>query len=151
MSAVVPEGFKTTTREGNGAGDLFIDLNGPLYRKRDGERLVLGLRVERRHCNPLLICHGGMLSTFVDMAMAYAIHYQAKLAHFVPTINLTTDFLGPAPEGAWIEARTDILKQTRNLVFAQCLVSTEGKNVARASGVFKIGPALASVFAERGS
>ena len=142
MSAV-PDGFEIITVEGP---ELFIGVNGPLYRKLEAERLVLGCKVERRHCNPLLICHGGMLSTFVDMAMAYAIHAQARLPNFVPTINLTTDFLGPAPLGAWIEARTDVLKQTRNLVFAQCLVTSEGKTVTRASGVFKIGLPLAAVF-----
>ena len=44
------------------------------------------------------------------------------------------------PLGSWIEARTDLLNQTRNMVFAQCLVTNDGKPVTRASAVFKIGP-----------
>ena len=101
--------------------------------------MVLGMRVERRHCNPAHICHGGMLMTFVDMAMVLGSNYQAKLGRFLPTISLSTDFLSPAPEGAWIEARADVLRLTRTMVFAQCLVTADGKNVVRASGVFKLG------------
>jgi uncharacterized protein (TIGR00369 family) len=135
----IPEGFKLLA---GGASDLFIGVNGPLYRKRDGERFVLGLRVERRHCNPMPTCHGGMLMTFVDMAMAMGINYQEKLGRFLPTINITTDFLAPAQIGAWLEGRTDVLRMTRTMVFAQCLVTADGVNVVRANGIFKIGAEL---------
>lgn len=132
----VPEGFKPASSEAPGT---FVSVNGPLYRKREGERMVFGMRVERRHCNPAHICHGGMLMTFVDMAMVLGSNYQAQLGRFLPTISLATDFLSPAPEGAWLEARTDVLRLTRTMVFAQCLVTANGKNVVRASGVFKLG------------
>ena len=136
-SGGAPDGFKPLSSGGN---DLFVGINGPLYRKREDDRLVLGMRVQRRHCNPMGICHGGMLMTFADMAMAMAITYQEKLGRFVPTISMSTDFLGPAPDGAWIEGRTDVLRKTRNMVFTQCLISIAGASIVRASGVFKIGP-----------
>lgn len=135
----VPEGFKALTGAPEGT---FTAVNGPLYRRRDGDLFVLGMRVERRHCNPALICHGGMLMTFVDMAMVLAANYQGKLGRFLPTINLSADFISAAPEGAWLEARTDLLRVTRNMVFAQCLVKADATPVVRASGVFKIGPEL---------
>lgn len=135
----LPEGFKLAAFEG---GVSFIGVNGPLYRKREGDRMVLGMRVEKRHCNPARICHGGMLMAFVDMSMVLAANYQEKLGRFLPTISLSTDFLSPAPEGVWIEGRTDILRLTRTMVFAQCLVTAEGKNIVRASGVFKLGPEM---------
>jgi uncharacterized protein (TIGR00369 family) len=135
----IPAGFKPLT---GGPDDMFIGINGPLYRKRDGEQFVLGLRVERRHCNPAGICHGGMLLTFVDMAMVLSASYQGKLGYFLPTINLSADFLAPASAGTWMEARTELLRVTRNMVFAQCMVRADGTPVVRASGVFKIGPEL---------
>jgi hypothetical protein len=36
----------------------FIEVNGPLFGKREGNRLVLGFRVEPRHCNPASVSHG---------------------------------------------------------------------------------------------
>ncbi len=137
VTAAIPDGFKPLAHVPDG---LFTDTNGPLYRKREADRFVLGMRVERRHCNPTLICHGGMLMTFVDMAMVMTAIYQGRLANFLPTVSLTADFLAAAPLGSWIEARTDLLNQTRNMVFAQCLVTNDGKPVTRASAVFKIGP-----------
>jgi len=137
--SAIPAGFKSLTA---GPADMFIGVNGPLYRRRDGDQLVLGLQVERRHCNPANICHGGMLLTFVDIAMVMAAHYQAKLKRFLPTINLSADFLAAAALGAWIEARTDVLRVTGNMVFAQCIVRADGTPAVRASGVFKLGPEL---------
>ncbi len=56
----------------------------------------------------------------------------------MPTINLTADFLRPAPLGSWVEGRTDCLRTTRNLVFAQALITADGEPVLRASGIFKV-------------
>lgn len=138
-SAAPPEGFKPLSRTPDG---FFVSVNGPLYRKREGERFVLGMRVEKRHCNPGLICHGGMLMTFVDMAMVLAANYQGKLGRFLPTINLSADFISAAPVDTWLEARTDLLRVTKNMAFAQCMVTGAGAPVVRASGVFKLGPEL---------
>ena len=135
-SPSAPAGFKPLT---GGPADMFVGINGPLYRGRDGERFLLGMRVERRHCNPGNICHGGMLLTFVDMAMVLGANYQAKLGRFMTTINMSTDFLEAAPLGAWIESRTDVLRVTRNMVFTQCMVAADGTPAMRASGVFKMG------------
>ena len=135
-SPAVPAGFKPLT---GGPADMFVGINGPLYRGRDGDRFLLGMRVERRHCNPGNFCHGGMLLTFVDMAMVLGANYQAKLGRFMTTINMSADFLEAAPLGAWIESRTDVLRVTRNMVFTQCMVAADGKPAVRASGVFKLG------------
>lgn len=135
-SPAAPAGFKPLT---GGPADMFVGINGPLYRRRDGDRFVLGLRIERRHCNPGNFCHGGMLLTFVDMAMVLGANYQNKLGRFMTTINMSTDFLEAAPLGAWIESRTDVLRVTRNMVFTQCMVAADGKPAVRASGVFKLG------------
>lgn len=133
---VAPAPFRRLDLEKNG----FIEANGPLYGKREGERLVLGFRVEPRHCNPRNVCHGGMLMTFCDMALALGANFQADLARFLPTVSLTTDFVAPAPLGSWVEGRTDVVRVTRNLVFAQTMVSADGANVVRASGILKLGP-----------
>ena len=132
----------------------FIGVNGPLYARRDGGRLHLGFRVEERHCNPMGIAHGGMLVTFADMQLPLASRYQADLPeNFLPTINLSVDFLAPARLGAWVEGETQVMRRTRNLVFSQCTVTADGEPSLRASGIFKIGPeaklddpALAALF-----
>lgn len=135
----IPEGFVALPfRTG------FVGVNGPLHVRRGADgRVHMGFRVEERHCNPMGTAHGGMLATFADMQLPFAIRFQSDLPnHFLPTINLTLDFLAPAKLGAWIEGETQVLRKTRKLVFAQCLVTADGEAALRASGIFKIGPEM---------
>jgi len=137
MAIDIPEGFTALKLRPN----PYIDACGPLYGKREGEgageRFVLGLRVERRHCNPGGTCHGGMLSTLADMLLVLGSGAQSGLHRYMVTINLSSDFMAAAPEGCWLEGRMDVLRVTRNLVFCQGLLSTGGQTVLRMSGITK--------------
>ncbi len=137
----VPEGFAALALSRDRD---FMSVVGPLYGKGGGVDLVLGFRVEQRHCNPLGICHGGMLSTFADMTLAIGANHAARIGRFLPTVSLDCDFLAPAPLGSWVEGRTQVLRVTRTMVFAQCLVTANGTPAVRSSGVFKIGEPFAT-------
>jgi uncharacterized protein (TIGR00369 family) len=135
-AAGIPEGFRARSF-GNG----FIGVNGPLYVRRGNGTLQLGFRVEPRHCNPMNICHGGMMATFCDMLLPISAHYLSEaLRHrFLPTINLQVDFLAASPLGAWVQGEAQLLRASRSMVFMQGVVTADGANVARVSGIFKIG------------
>lgn len=131
----VPEGFKAVV-----VGGPFIAHNGPLYARWTGERLQLGFRVETRHTNPLAICHGGMMATLADMLLPCASMYQTRgERRFLPTISLQVDYLGTSPMGAWVQGEGEVLRTTRNLLFAQGLITADGEPVLRVSGIFKMG------------
>jgi uncharacterized protein (TIGR00369 family) len=115
----------------------FIDLNGPLYGRWADGVFTLGFRVESRHCNPAMSCHGGMIMTLADMTMLIGCNLQGTLNQYLLTVNLTTDFLGPANEGVWIEGRCDVLRASKNMVFSQGMLSVEGQPIARINGIFK--------------
>jgi uncharacterized protein (TIGR00369 family) len=124
-------------------GGAFIAHNGPLHARLYKGRLQLGFRVEERHTNPLKICHGGMLASFADMLMPCVAMYQTEAERrFLPTISLQVDYLAPAPLGAWVQGEGDVLRSTRNMVFAQGLVRADGQVAMRVSGVFKQGPLI---------
>ncbi|MBL8311847.1 MAG: PaaI family thioesterase [Burkholderiales bacterium] len=107
------------------------------------DRLRLGFRVSPRLTNLRGGLHGGMLATFADMLLPYAIMYQG-LGHrrFLPTINLQVDYIAPAGVGAWIDGEADVLKVTRSMAFAQGKVFADGKLIARVGGIFKLGDAF---------
>ncbi|MEN9538325.1 MAG: hypothetical protein RLZZ126_560 [Pseudomonadota bacterium] len=138
-----PEGFKLRH-----LGDGFMKTNGPIYYRRDGDQLVLGFRVEERHCNPLGWCHGGMLATLADMVCAVCAHVGSEAAknRFLPTINLQVDYVASARLGDWVQGQATVIKATRSMIFMQgMLMAGEGHSlepVARISGIFKIGPAF---------
>lgn len=134
----VPSGFRSVQM-----GGPFIAANGPLYARLDGKRLQMGFRVEARHTNPLGMCHGGMLATFADMVLPMACLYQIQgERRFLPTISLQTDFLSPALVGAWVQGEGELLRTTRNMVFAQGLVRADGEVALRISAIFKRGPVM---------
>ena len=117
----------------------FLESNGPLYLRWADEIVTLGFRVGLRHCNPGKVCHGGMLATFADMLLPIAARLQSKTEMgFLPTINLTCDFLAPAPLGSWVEGQAQPVTVTRNLLFAQGLATADGITCLRANGIFKI-------------
>ena len=136
-TAAVPPGFRALRT----AGD-FIHVNGPLYLYHHRDDVRLGFRVERRHTNPMGICHGGMLASFCDMLLPISAHrVNREVGHrFLPTINLQIDYLAPAKLGDWVEGRAEVLKVTRSLVFAQGFVTANGVPCTRVSGIFKLGP-----------
>ncbi len=135
MSAV-PEGFERFDIR-----SPFIDLIGPLYRRKDTEQTqgceVFGLRIEPRHCNYLKIAHGGLLATFADIVVSRAASEAKGTPPFAVTVSLNVDFLGTANEGQWIEGRASIGRIGGSLAFVSCEVRTEDTLVVRASGVMK--------------
>ena len=131
-----------------GFGPLFrsspvIDLIGPVYSKGEGAELVLGLRVEQKHCNMRGALHGGILATLADIALGYAIAFSTKPPTGLVTANLTLDFAGTAKIGDWLEARVDIQKKGNRLAFANCYLSVGEQRIVRASAVFVVAGELA--------
>lgn len=134
--SAIPPGFKPRK-----FGDGFVSANGPLYSRLHEGRVQVGFLVEERHCNPMGICHGGMLATLADMVCPITAHATCEAAHnrFLPTIGLQIDYLASAPMGAWVHGQAEVLRATRSMVFVQGLLYADGALIARVSGVFKIG------------
>lgn len=126
-----PDGF-VPFPQNNG----FALLVGPLF-VHPG-RQAIGFRVESHHCNPLGICHGGMMMTVMDMAVGMAVNSAAQSPTFPASINLAFDFLTPAQEGDWLESRVDFVHTTRRTGFANGYLTSPRGVVMRASGICKI-------------
>jgi acyl-coenzyme A thioesterase PaaI-like protein len=130
----VPEGFVPRP-----VGGGFLEGVGPIYvrREEEGRGARYGFLVCRRHCNPMGICHG-MLATLADVVLGLEGVRQAGAKGHFTTVSLTTDFLAPAPLGAWVEAEAELLSRGRSMLFVQGLFTVGGTPVLRASGVFRL-------------
>lgn len=135
IPAEIPAGMKQLTLLTG-----FMETNGPLWGRlhADDGLPVMGFRVELRHCNPMQICHGGMLMTFADMLLGFTCGIGAGGKKFMPTVQLSGDYVGPAPLGAWVEGHGRLIRTTRNLGFAEALITADGAPCLRASGIMKI-------------
>lgn len=135
MSGEVPAGFRPLRLPASG----FLNNTGPFFAKWDGATFLLGLRIEEKHCNAAGACHGGMVASVADVLLTVGSNIQGGQSRFLPTVSMTCDFLAPAARGAWLEGRLEILRVTRNLLFATGLLEVPGEGlVARASAVMKV-------------
>jgi uncharacterized protein (TIGR00369 family) len=129
----VVEGF-----EDPGVGG-FVGEIGPIYRKIVGNRSIAGFRVERRHCNPSGICHGGWLSTFADVQLVRQVHTELGIGgRGTRTVSLSVDFLSAAMLGEWVEGSAHMIRATRTLAFVQGQALVGDRPVLRMNGIFSI-------------
>lgn len=129
----IPEGFVAFP-----IGDGYADLIGPLYVKIADGDCSIGFRVEARHCNPAGICHGGMLMSVMDMALGMGASVMGKIEKFLPSMNLTHDFIQPGQKGDWIYSKVDFVEPKRRFVFANGYLIGSNGPVLRANGIMKI-------------
>lgn len=119
--------------------DSYMDHIGPVYTKRgNGSEVHLGFWVEPYHCNPIGICHGGMMMSVMDTAIGINITMVTPEASFTPTISLTYDFIAPSYAGDWLESKVDWTHAARKTGFAQGFLMRDETIIVRASGVCKI-------------
>jgi acyl-coenzyme A thioesterase 13 len=127
----VPEGFKPIPRL-----SPFNALVGPLYERRTGEALAIGLRIEAKHTNSRGICHGGLLATLADLALGYAMLGAVGGRTGFVTAHLAVDYAGSAKVGDWIESEVEIQRVGTRLAFANCYLVANGQRIVRASAIF---------------
>lgn len=129
----IPEGFQLSRDDGS-----FNNVMSPLYMKLVDGHPVMGLIVQKQHCNYSNIAHGGFLMTLMDYALSSALCSRLGKYTTTPTINMSMDFIGAAKLGDWIQVEVVSVDLTRTLGFVTAIVQGPHGHVARASGCFKL-------------
>ncbi len=132
-SVAVPPDFKPLFRS-----SPVLQLIGPLYGRGEGEKLVVGLRAEAKHCNARGSVHGGILATLADVSLGYTMAFAFTPPRSLATLSLSVDFAGTAQIGDWLEAHVDVQKQGSRLAFANCYILAREQRIVRASAVFLV-------------
>ncbi|MEO0981891.1 MAG: PaaI family thioesterase [Pseudomonadota bacterium] len=109
---------------------------GPFYFKVDEQGARCAFRAEPKHMNGGGFMHGGCLMTFADFALFAIAHEELGSDHSV-TVTLTSEFLDSAVVGEMVEARGDVLRAGRSMIFVRGLVTAEGRPVLNFSGTIK--------------
>lgn len=117
--------------------DAFETRAGPFYERVDADGTdVSAFRAGPEHMNGGGFMHGGCLMTFADSAL-FTIARPAMEGSFGVTVNLAGDFLAGARVGEFVEARGDITRAARSLVFVRGLVTADGRPVLSFTGIIK--------------
>lgn len=111
-------------------------LLGPIYQRREGDVITLGMRVATKHANTRGLCHGGMLASFADVALGYTMSMLLGRRGGMVTASLTIDYAGAAKIGDWIESSVDVQKMGSRLAFVNCYLVAGGTRIVRASAIF---------------
>jgi acyl-coenzyme A thioesterase PaaI-like protein len=116
--------------------DAFETRAGPFYERFEGEEGITAFRAGSEHMNGGGFMHGGCLMTFADAAL-FTIARPAMAGSFGVTVNLSGDFLDAARVGEFVEARGEITRGARSLVFVRGLVTADGRPVLSFTGIIK--------------
>jgi len=128
-----PEGFKAILRPSPS-----LELLGPVYMQGQAPALSMGMYAATKHCNSRGIMHGGIIAFLADTAIGYAVALGTTPPTPAVTVNLSVDYAGMVNVGDWLEARVDVQKQGKHVVFANCFLWVGDKRIARASAVFSV-------------
>ncbi len=133
MSQDLPKDYQVCERQQG-----FSEVIGPFYERVTETERVRGFRVESRHCNPEGFLHGGMQASFIDFVMYQGAGDELGTDSVTPSITMTTNFIAAAKQGAWLEGRVKLNKQTRSILFLEAEIFAAGDLIAQASGIYKI-------------
>lgn len=116
--------------------DPFEDGVGPFYVKRDELGLVTGFRPGSANCNSHGTIHGGCLMTFGDYSL-FMLAASADADIEAVTVTFNSEFVGPARAGQLLQARGEVIRAGRSLVFARGLITADSEPVLAFSGTIK--------------
>jgi len=110
-----------------------FETAGPFFFRVDDQGPVAAFRAERKHMNMGGVVHGGCLMAFADFSL-FAIAHEHLEGEYGVTVAFTSEFLSGPAEGAYIEARGEVLRSGRNLTFVRGLITGDGKACLNFSG-----------------
>ncbi len=131
---------------------------GPYHCCMVDKRFVLGLLIEEKHCNSAGRLHGGMMSAIADIAIGHNVgltlaanaaadqgggDFEISDLRGAPkapiaTVSMSSDFVGTAGIGDWVEVHVDVQKAGQSLAFANAYIIKDTQRIARISAVFKV-------------
>lgn len=117
----------------------FLDHGGPYFlgQQGDGPRPV-ALKIGSHHINYTDTAHGGVISTFADVALSHAV-YDSERPQLTPsTITLTVNYCAAARLGDWLEARVRIDRLGGRTAYTSGEITRGQELIATMSGVFAI-------------
>lgn len=128
--------FAGWTTWGAGA-DPFETHIGPLCFKIEDDRSIrTGFEPKHHHLNGGGALHGGALMGFADFSLFAIAHHELRGVHAV-TVTCNSEFISAGDLNGLVEARGEVLRDTRSLVFVRGLITQASRPLLAFSGTLK--------------
>ena len=109
-----------------------------IVRTDDDGKARLRMFPEHHHTNLKGVLHGGTVLALIDVGLFACSRMLGIIeAGTAVTLDLSTQFIGAGLEGKPCDAVTELLKETRRLVFLRGVVEQEGELIAAFSGTIR--------------
>jgi acyl-coenzyme A thioesterase 13 len=115
----------------------YLDLIGPLY-QHDADASIVGLRLDERHTNSRGAAHAGLLVAVADTVMGHTAERAAAPGTRLVTVSLTTDFIGSASGGDWVQGHATVRRVGHRLAFTSCEFRVQDRLILASSAVFAV-------------
>jgi len=106
-------------------------------------KVVVTMRAQEFHYNPLGGVHGGVIATLLDTAAGCSVHSTLAAGQMYTSLDLTTKFLRPVTvDSGLLRCEGTVLNRGRRVALAQAeLTDQAGRLVAHATSTCLIIPA----------
>jgi len=115
----------------------FPHFVGPILERLEEGRRIFAFMADARHVNDRGVVHGGMLMTFADQAFGEVV-LDSVDRRLCATVQLNTHFIAAVQVGDLVEARGEIVRATRSLVFMRGFLTVGERTVAAIDGIWKV-------------
>lgn len=120
----------------SGGNDPYETLIGPFYfREEDGQARCV-FEPKMHHLNGGGSIHGGCLMSFADFSLFAIAHNVLRGSHAV-TMTFNSEFIGAGGPDEWVEARGEVVRDTRSVVFIRGIVTQAARPLLSFSGTLK--------------
>lgn len=132
---VLPAGFEPLPMR---YAHSFIAHMGPLYIRREASGPCIAARLQPHQCNPFGEVHGGFLAALADFVCAYTMLCGPDPTPSVVTIQLSSQMIGSARLGDWLEGRGTLRRKGRTIAHVGCAFTCGDALVAHSDAVFRV-------------
>jgi uncharacterized protein (TIGR00369 family) len=133
QSPAAPDGFQP-----HGKRSPVTDPWQPLYARRHGGSVQLGVWLGEAHLNSRGLLHGGVIAALADNAMGLSCLAGQGAAVSALTVSLSIDYLASAKSGQWLQIDPRVVKRGSTLAFVDAMITADAVSIARATAVFRM-------------
>ncbi len=119
-------------------GTPFLARSGPYFVPADPAARGLAMRVRAEHVNYVSMAHGGVLSTFADVALSYQLFLLEEGGLPITTVSMAVNYLVPARLDDWLEADVTIERVGGKLAHTSGRILCSGTTLLTMTGVYNI-------------
>jgi len=114
----------------------FIELAGPFFYRKAGNAMHFCFPTADKHHNRNGMVQGGAIMTFTDRALGATARDFSSAAR-TATIQLNIQFVDGVHVGEIIEAKSTVIRDTKQIVFMSTSLTVGTRTIAQATGVWK--------------